>query len=144
MADIPTTGAPVNGRTQKVSITPEGGSEIVLNCTEDVPIAPAMNSPSVEVQTFQGGDYTSFTQDAGYQPTTITAEYTKTNYDTLDAARAAGKTCTVTLGDSGFTGTAVVTVSEGPTITAGGKKVPTMTVQIDWTSSKDVSAGVGG
>ena len=144
MADIPTTGAPVNGRTQKVSITPEGGSEIVLNCTEDVPIAPAMNSPSVEVQTFQSKDYTAFTQDGGNQSQTVTAEYTKTNYDTLDAARAAGKTCTVTLGDDGFTGTAVVTVSEGPAIPAGGKKVPTMTVQIDWTSSKVVSAGVGG
>ena len=141
MADIPTTGAPVNGRTQKVSITPEGGTEIVLNCTEEVPIAPAMNGPSVEVQTFQGGDYTSFTQDGGYQEDTVTAEYTKTNYDTLDQARADGKTCTVKLGENGFTGTAVVTVSTGPTITAGGKRIATMTVQIAWTSSKSPTAG---
>ena len=141
MAEIPTTGAPVNGRTQKVSITPEGGAEIVLNCTEDVPIAPAMNGPSVEVQTFQGGDYTSFTQDGGYQADTATAEYTKANYDTLDQARADGKTCTVKLGEDGFTGTAVVTVSTGPTISANGKKIATMTVQIDWTSSKSPTAG---
>ena len=141
MANIPTTGNPVNGRTQKVSITPEGGTEIVLNCTEDVPIAPAMNGPSVEVQTFQGGDYTAYTQDGGYQADTVTAEYTKTNYDTLDQARADGKTCTVKLGEDSFTGTAVVTVSTGPTITAGGKRIPTMSVQIDWTSSKAPTAG---
>ena len=141
MADIPTTGSPVNGRTQKVSITPEGGTEIVLNCTEDVPIAPAMNGPSVEVQTFQGGDYTSYTQDSGYQADTVTEKKTKNNYDTLDQARADGKTCTVTLGEAGFTGTAVVTVSTGPTITAGGKRIPTMSVQIDWTSSKSPTAG---
>lgn len=136
MAEIPTTGQPVNGRTQKVSITPEGGNEIVLNCTEDVPIAPAMNGPSLEVQTFQGGDYTAYTQDGGYQPDTITAEYAKDDYDTLDQARADGKTCTVKLGEDGFTGKAVVTVSAGPTIPTGGKRVPTMTAQIDWTSSK--------
>lgn len=141
MADIPTTGAPVNGRTQKVSITPEGGAEIVLNCTEDVPIAPAMNGPSVEVQTFQGGDYTSYTQDRGYRSDTVTAEYTKENYDTLDQARADGKTCTVKLGEDGFTGKAVVTVSGGPTIPVGSQLVPTMGVQIDWTSSKAPTAG---
>ena len=141
MANIPTTGSPVNGRTQKVSITPEGGTEIVLNCTEDVPIAPAMNGPSVEVQTFQGGDYTAYTQDGGYQSMTVTAEYIDTQYETIDETRAAGKTCTVTLGEAGFTGTAVVTVSTGPVITAGGKRVPTMTVQIDWTSSKSPTAG---
>lgn len=139
MADIPTTGSPVNGRTQKVSITPNGGQEFILNCTEDVPIAPAMNGPSVEVQPFQGGDYTSFTQDGGYQSMTVTAEYTKTYYDTIDSTRAAGKTCTVTLGEAGFTGTAVVTVSEGPTISANGNKIATMTVQIDWTSSKSTA-----
>ena len=141
MANIPTTGSPVNGRTQKVSITPSGGTEIVLNCTEDVPIAPAMNGPSVEVQTFQGGDYTAYTQDGGYQADTVTAEYTKDNYDTLDQARADGKTCTVKLGENGFTGTAVVTVSTGPTITAGGQRIPTMSVQIDWTSSKAPTPG---
>ena len=139
MADIPTTGSPVNGRTQKVSITPSGGQEFILNCTEDVPIAPAMNGPSVEVQPFQGGDYTSFTQDGGYQSMTVTAEYTKTYYDTIDSTRSAGKTCTVTLGEAGFTGTAVVTVSEGPTISANGNKIATMTVQIDWTSSKSLA-----
>lgn len=142
MADIPTTGAPVNGRTQKVSITPDGGEEFVLNCTEDVPIAPAMNGPSVEVQTFQGGDYTSFTQDGGYQSMTVTAEYIDTQYETIDETRAAGKTCTVTLGEAGFTGKAVVTVSEGPAITANGNKIATMTVQIDWTSSKAATPGV--
>lgn len=142
MAEIPTTGAPVNGRTQKVSITPEGGQEFILNCTEDVPIAPAMNGPSVEVQAFQGGDYTSFTQDGGYQSITVTAEYIDTQYETIDETRAAGKTCTVKLGEEeGFTGTAVVTVSEGPTIAANGKKIATMTVQIDWTSSKTPAAG---
>lgn len=143
MAEIPTTGGPVNGRTQKVSITPEGGQEFILNCTEDVPIAPAMNGPSVEVQAFQGGDYTSFTQDGGYQSMTVTAEYTKTYYDTIDSTRAAGKTCTVKLGEDedGFTETAVVTVSTGPTIAANGKKIATMTVQIDWTSSKSLTAG---
>lgn len=140
MAEIPTTGAPVNGRTQKVSITPESGTEFVLNCTEDVPIAPAMNGPSVEVQSFQGGDYMSFTQDSGYQSMTVTAEYIDTQYETIDETRAAGKTCTVTLGESGFTGTAVVTVSTGPTISANGKKIATMTVQIDWTSSKTPAA----
>lgn len=141
MADIPTTGAPVNGRTQKVSITPEGGAEIVLNCIEDVPIAPAMNPPSVEVQKFQGGDYTTYTQDGGYQADTVTAEYKKENYDTLDQARADGKTCTVKLGEDGFTGTAVITVSSGPKIPAGGKRIPTMTTQIAWTSSKSPTAG---
>lgn len=141
MAEIPTTGQPVNGRTQKVSITPDGGEEFVLNCTEDVPIAPAMNGPSVEVQTFQGGDYTSFTQDGGYQSMTVTAEYTKTYYDTIDSTRAAGKTCTVKLGDEGFSGTAVVTVSDGPMIAANGNRIATMTVQIDWTSSKAATPG---
>ena len=140
MAEIPTTGAPVNGRIQKVSITPEGGQEFILNCTEDVPIAPAMNGPSVEVQAFQGGDYTSFTQDGGYQSITVTAEYIDSQYKTIDETRAAGKTCTVKLGEEGFTGTAVVTVSEGPTIAANGKKIATMTVQIDWTSSKTPAA----
>lgn len=141
MAEIPTTGAPVNGRIQKVSITPEGGQEFILNCTEDVPIAPAMNGPSVEVQAFQGGDYTSFTQDGGYQSITVTAEYIDSQYETIDETRSAGKTCTVKLGEDGFTGTAVVTVSTGPTIAANGKKIATMTVQIDWTSSKTPAAG---
>ena len=140
MAEIPTTGAPTNGRTQKVSITPDGGQEFILNCTDDVPIAPAMNGPSVEVQPFQGGDYTSFTQDGGYQSMTVTAEYIDSQYDTIDETRAAGKTCTVKLGEDGFTGTAVVTVSTGPTISANGKKIATMTVQIDWTSSKAPAA----
>lgn len=137
MAEIPTTGQPVNGRTQKISITPESGTELVLNCAEDVPIAPPMNGPSIDVQTFQGGDYTSFTQDGGYQGVTVTAEYNKTTYDTIDKARAEAKTCTVKLGkeENAFSGTAVVTVSGGPTIPAGGKRIATMTVQIDWTSS---------
>ena len=133
---IPATGNPVNGRTHEISVTPEEGTKIVMNCTEDVPIAPAMNSPSVEVQSFQGGDYTAFTQDGGYQSTTVTAEYKKTDYDTLDQARADGKTCTVQLGTDGFTGDAVVTVSEGPGIVANGKRIPTMSVQIDWVTSK--------
>lgn len=71
---------------------------------------------------------------------TVTAEYIDTQYETIDETRAAGKTCTITLGEAGFTGTAVVTVSTGPTISANGKKIATMTVQIDWTSSKSPSA----
>ena len=137
---IPTTGSPTNGRTFEITVTPDGGNAITLNCTEEVPIAPAMNGPSVEVQPFQGGDYTSFTQDGGYQSTSVTAEYNKTDYDAIDQARANGKTCSVTLGSSGFTGTAVVTVSAGPTIAANGKKIATMTAQIDWTSSKAPTA----
>ena len=136
MADIPTTGAPVNGRTFKISVTPEGGTEFILNCTEEVPLWPAMNAPSVEVQAFQGGDVTTFTQDGGYQPLTVTAEFVETQYETIDETRAASKTCAVKFGDDGFTGTAVVTVQTGPTLPANGKKVPTMSVQFDFISSK--------
>lgn len=140
---IPTTGSAVNGRTFEITLTPKSpstGTGIVLNCTGDIPAAPAMNAPSTEVQNFQGGDYTAVTVDAGYQSSTFTCEYSKTNYDAIDLARAKGNLYTVALGSNGFTADAVVTVSEGPTLTANGTKVQTMTVQCDWTSTKAITA----
>lgn len=138
---IPKTGDPINGRTLEITVTPSGGTAIILNCTEEVPIRPAMNSPSTETQAFQGGDYIAVTVDGGYQSTTATCEYRKADYDALDQARANGNTCTVQLGEDGHSGDALVTVSTGPTIVANGKRIPTMTVQIDWTTAKDLTAG---
>lgn len=131
---IPTTGQPTNGRTYEITV----GTH-VLNCTEDVPMMPAMNGPSTEVQAFQGGDYLAVTVDGGYQSTTATCEYDKTIYESLDQARADGKVLDVKLGNDGFSGKGIVSVSEGPSIPANGNRIPTMTVQIDWTSTKAVS-----
>lgn len=135
---IPKTGTPTNGRTHEIKV-----GEITLNCTDEVPMAPAMNGPSTEVQAFQGGDYLAVTVDGGYQSTTVTCEYSKENYDKIDQNRADGIAQAVTLGTSGFTGTGIVSVSEGPAIPANGSRIPTMTVQIDWITTKTPTGSDG-
>lgn len=132
MGNIPTTGGAVNGRTQAITI----GSQTV-NCYDTVPLAPAMNEPSVEIQRFQGGDATSITADGGYQTTTLTCEYTAAIWSAFNTARANATPQPVTLPD--FTGSAIVTVSEGPTLTVAGTAVPTMTVSLNWTSTAAVT-----
>lgn len=140
---IPKTGAPVNGRTFEITLTPKGGSgtAISLNCYQEVAVAPAMNSPSVEIEPFQGGDSVSVTADGGYQNLTYTCEYSKENYDLIDTARANVDTWSATLGADGFTGEAIVTVSEGPTLPVNGKRVRTMTVQLDFLNTKAPTVG---
>ena len=134
------TGDAINGRTNQVQITYGGGSPIVLNGADTVPLRPAMNAPSTEVQPFQEGDYVSVTVDGGYQSDTITCEYRAEQYDTIDENRAKGIVGSVQrLVGGTATGdalNAIVTVSEGPTITVNAVAVPTMTVQFDYVTTK--------
>ncbi|MBO5680203.1 MAG: hypothetical protein J6T08_00675 [Lentisphaeria bacterium] len=129
---IPKTGSAQNGRTKEIKI-----GDITVNCYENVPLAPAMNEPSVEVQPFQGGDAVNITADGGYQSITVTCEYSKANWEAIDAIRASATPVEVVLPD--FTGDAIPAVSEGPTLTVNGTAVPTMTITINWTTTADVA-----
>lgn len=131
---IPTTGAAQNGRAKEIQI-----GEKTVNCYENVPLAPAMNEPSVDVQPFQGGDAVNVTADGGYQSVTVTCEYDKEIWEYIDGVRAAATPVDVTLPD--FTGTAIPSVSEGPTLSVNGTSVPTMTITINWTVTKIAGAG---
>lgn len=129
---IPKTGNPINGRTFPIKI-----GEITLNCFDTITLRPAMNEPSVEMQAFQGGDAVNVTADGGYQPSTYTCEYTQEIYEAIDQARADVTEQSITIGSSdSFTGTGIVSVSEGPSLRVNGTQVPTMTVSINWTSVK--------
>ena len=147
-AESTPTGASRNGRTNKLVATlldsvPSGttisASTIYFNGADTVPLAPAMNAPSVDVQTFQNGDVTNVTVDGGYQDDTIVCEYDATDYASIDAARAAGLRWKVqrlvggTASDTGIA--AMLTVSEGPTLTVNARSVPTMTVTISYTGT---------
>ena len=136
---IPKTGSPINGRTVPIQI-----GDMVLNCFDTITLRPAMNEPSVEMQAFQGGDAVNVTADGGYQSSTYTCEYTQAIYDAIDQARAdvTEQTITITNGDDVFTGTGIVSVSEGPTLRVNGTQVPTMTVTVNWTSVKEPT-GIG-
>ena len=129
---IPKTGSAQNGRTKEIKI-----GDITVNCYENVPLAPAMNETSVEVQPFQGGDAVNITADGGYQSITVTCEYSKANWEAIDAIRASATPVEVVLPD--FTGDAIPAVSEGPTLTVNGTAVPTMTITINWTTTADVA-----
>ena len=131
---IPTTGTAQNGRTKEIKI-----GSITVNCYENVPLAPAMNEPSVEVQPFQGGDAINVTADGGYQSIPVVCEYSKANWDAIDAIRAAAKPVEIVLPD--FTGQGIPVVSEGPTLAVNGTAVPTMTITINWTTTKIAGAG---
>jgi hypothetical protein len=100
-----------------------------------------MNEPSVEVQPFQGGDAVNVTADGGYQSITVTCEYSKEKWEAIDAIRAAAEPVDITLPD--FTGQGIPVVSEGPTLAVNGTAVPTMTITINWTSTKVADAGAG-
>ena len=137
------TGDAINGRTNTVQITYGTASPISLNGADTIPLRPAMNAPSTEVQPFQEGDYVSVTVDAGYQSDNMTCEFVETTYNTIDENRAKGITGSVQrlVGGtaSGDALDAIITVSEGPTIMVNAKAVPTMTVQFDYVSTKTVS-----
>ena len=142
------TGPSQNGRTHKLMASlldpiPSGitipASTIYFNGADTVPLQPAMNGPSVETQPFQNGDSTNVTVDGGYSDDTVVTEYTATDYASIDAARAAGLRWKVqrlvggTVADTGIA--AILTVSEGPTLTVNQVKVPTMTVTISYTGT---------
>lgn len=131
--DIPKTGAARNGRTIPIQV-----GDVTLNCYDTIALRPAMNEPSVEMQAFQGGDAVNVSADGGYQSTTYTCEYTKATYEKIDQDRAdvLEKDITIGSGEDVFTGTGIVTVSEGPTLRVNGTQVPTMTVTVNWTSVK--------
>ncbi|MCQ2377766.1 MAG: hypothetical protein MJ016_00960, partial [Victivallaceae bacterium] len=126
-----TTGDPINGRTQEITC-----GTITLNAINDVPLAPAHNTPSTETQPFQGGDYTIVNVDGGYQPTVVVCEYSDSVYDALDAIRAKGDPVSCSL--AGFTGDAIPSVSAGPTIQSNQVAVPTRTVTMSWSATKSV------
>lgn len=137
------TGSPKNGREFQITlkpVSPNSGEDIVLNCTGDMPTAPAMNAPEVSTQTFQEGDVVTTTINGGYQSSQWTVEKRNNDYETIDQARANGHKWQITLGSDGFTGEAIVTVSTGPVLPAAGENVETMTIQADWTSTKAPSA----
>lgn len=145
------TGPALNGRTHKLMATlldeaPAGVTisreTIYFNGADTIPLRPGMNTPSVEVQPFQNGDSTNVTADGGYASDTIVCEYDAVDYDSIDAARARGlrwKVQRIAEGEISPTDTgiaAMLTVSEGPPLTVNQKKVPTMTVQIDYTGTQ--------
>ena len=133
------TGEPKNGREFQIKLTPVSpntGSAITLNCTGDIPTAPAMNAPEITKTTFQEGDVMTAKTDGGYQSSQWTCEKRNEDYETIDQARANGYKWNVTLGADGFTGEAIITVSTGPLLPADGEAVETMTIQADWTSTK--------
>ncbi len=130
---IPSTGSPLNGKTQEIKV-----GTYSLNCTGDVPLAPAQTAPSTEVQKFQGGDYMAVEVDGTYQPTTVTCEYNSDAWAAIDGWRSAGTAQNCSLGS--FTGQAIPSVSEAPTITANGLRIPQMTVTLTWIS---VTGGTG-
>ena len=138
------TGSPTNGREFQITlkpVSPNTGSTIKLNCTGDMPTAPAMNAPEVTTTGFQEGDVITTKTNGGYQSSQWTCEKRNGDYDAIDQARANGYKWEVTLGSDGFTGEAIVTVSSGPVLPADGEAVETMTVQADWTSTKAPNIG---
>lgn len=128
------TGEATNGRTATITV---GGT--TLNCIDDVPLAPAMTAPEKEVQKFQQGDAVNITGDGSYEDTTITCEYDSAAYTAYDTNRTDATAVECTL--PGFSGEAIPYISEGPTVTAGGSAVPTMTVTLMWTTTKTPSGG---
>lgn len=133
------TGAPKNGREFQITltpVTPNTGEAITLNCTGDIPTAPAMNAPEMSTTPFQEGDVNTFKTNGGYQASQWTVEKRNEDYERIDQARANGYKWNLTLGGDGFTGEAVVTVSTGPVLPADGEAVETMTIQADWVSTK--------
>ena len=145
------TGAAKNGRTHKLMATlldtvPSGvdiqRETIYFNGAETIPLRPGMNSPSVDVQVFQNGDSTNVTVDGGYTSDTIVCEYDVVDYDSIDAARANAlrwKVQRIVEGESSPSDpgiAAILTVSEGPPLEVNQKRVPTMTVQIDYTGTQ--------
>ena len=152
------TGAPVNGRTNRLKLTlldtvPSGVSipneTIYINGGDTVPLKPAMNAPSTEVQKFQNGDYTSATTDAGYASDTIVGEYNADDYESLDIARANGlrwKVQRLLDGESEPSDTgiaALVTVNEAPAVAVGEVRIPTMSHQIDYVGTQNNKLGGG-
>jgi hypothetical protein len=152
------TGAPVNGRTNRLVLTlidtpPENvsvkNSTIYINGGDTVPLRPAMNAPSTEVQKFQNGDYTAATTDAGYASDTIVGEYNADDYESLDVARTCGlrwKVQRLLDGESEPSDTgiaALVTVNEAPAVAVGELRVPTMSHQIDYVGTQNNKLGGG-
>ena len=150
------TGMPVNGRTNKLMLTlldtvPSGvtitNKTIYINGADTVPLKPAMNAPSTEVQKFQNGDYTAVTTDGGYASDSVVGEYDAQDYKDIDTARTNGLRWKVqrllsgeeTPSDTGIA--AIVTVSESPTVTVGEVKIPTMSYQIDYVGTNDNPLG---
>ena len=150
------TGSPVNGKTNKLMFTlvdtvPSGvtitNKTIYVNGADTVPLKPAMNPPSTEVQKFQNGDYTAVTTDGGYASDNITGEYNSQDYEDVDTARTYGLRWKVqrllageeTPSDPGIV--AIVTVSESPSVAVGEVKIPTMTYQIDYVGTNDNPMG---
>lgn len=127
------TGEATNGRTATITV-----GTYTLNCIDDVPLAPAMTAPEKEVQKFQQGDAVNITGDGSYEDTTITCEYNATAYNAYDANRTDATDVDCTLPE--FSGKAIPYISEGPSVTAGGKIVPTMTVTLMWTTTKAPTA----
>ena len=150
------TGMPVNGRANKLMLTlldtvPSGvtitNKTIYINGADTVPLKPAMNAPSTEVQKFQNGDYTAVTTDGGYASDSVVGEYDAQDYKDIDTARTNGLRWKVqrllsgeeTPSDAGIA--AIVTVSESPTVTVGEVKIPTMSYQIDYVGTNDNPLG---
>lgn len=135
------TSAPKNGRAYKITLTPVApntGSAITLNCTGEIPTAPAMNAPEVTTTGFQEGDVVTIKTNGGYQSSQWTCDKRNGDYAAIDQARANGYKWSITLGsgEDAFTGEAIVTVSAGPVLQADGETVETMTIQADWTTTK--------
>jgi hypothetical protein len=116
---------------------------IHFNGADSVPLRPAMNAPSVEVQVFQNGDSTNVTVDGGYASDSIVCEYDAIDYDSIDAARANALRWKIqrieednesSPSDTGIA--AILTVSDGPELNVNANVVPTMTVQIDYTGTQ--------
>jgi hypothetical protein len=120
---------------------------IYVNGADTVPLKPAMNAPSTEVQKFQNGDYTAVTTDSGYASDSITGEYDAADYESIDIARAKGLRWKVqrllssetTPADTGLA--AMLTVSESPSVTVGEVRIPTMTIQIDYIGTQNNPLG---
>lgn len=145
------TGASQNGDTNKLMATLlDGGtasgvsrSTIYFNGADTVPLAPAMNEPSKSTQNFQNGSRENVTVDGGYQNDTIVCEYDADDYSAIDAARAKGLRWKIqrllngsqTPSDDGIA--AILTVSDGPTLTVKTRQVPTMTVTITYVGTQD-------
>lgn len=135
--EIPRTGEPINGRIQAVQV-----GEYVLNCTDDVPLKPSQAAPSVETQTFQGGDYRAVTGDGSYGDTVLTCEYNEEAYEAFDQNRADVTPVACVLPK--FTGQGIPYISDAPTIVHNGTRIPQMTVTIVWITTKAPTASGAG
>lgn len=139
MADATTD---THGRTLPVS--EDGMAKVVQigsfveNCLNDVPLHPATNAPDENTQGFQTGDVVNVTHKYTFAGSNVTFAG--------GAAKAAayraliGKPQLIKLGD-GFEGYGTVIVSEGPTLVANGKAVPTLTIAITWLTTIDPDTG---